>query len=98
MKEKLTRQQTKHKPDHSQSKVGNELADKKFASSHGRHEERLERSPFPFPGDHHRSEERADNRHDQDNQTGDYEIMAVIRLVEPYTTHDDGRADRNRGS
>jgi hypothetical protein len=89
VEEELAGEDTEHETDHAQGKVGRILLTRNSAGSHGRDEQRLERSAFPFPGDHHGGEERADDGHDQHNQARDQEEMTVVGLVEPHAIHND---------
>ena len=92
MEKELASQEAEQETKHPQSEVGDKLADEKLSRSHGGDEKRLERSPFPFPGNHHGGEERADDRHHQDNQARDEEIMAVVVFVEPHLVNSNYRA------
>ena len=58
-------------------------------------EQRLERAALPFAGHDQRGQEGADERHDQHDQPGNQEVMAVVGVVEPHAALHDYRAQRN---
>ena len=98
VKKELRGKKAKHQPDHSQHKIRDRLTEQDFIRWTGVTKSASMRAALPFARHDHRGEQSADERHDQNNQTGDEKVMAVVGFVEPEPVlhHDRARSSIGR--
>ena len=96
MEQEPGRQQAEHQPDHAQHEVRDRLAEQDLVGAHRRDEQGFKRAAFPLARHHQGGQQGADQRHDQHDQAGHQEVVAVVGLVEPEPALHDHR--RRAGS